>query len=357
MTGQPERSADDLIETGLRAWIDGDVETLGDLLDPEVRLESADGCGRDCAGRQQVLTALQVGREITDPSQHPRRTERLGDGIFVVSPIDTAAGAQSRTARITVKAGRIVRLQQFSSPDAAFGTPDPIEDAAVRAIRAGDVRALQQVLADHPRLASARLRNHGGRTLLHVTTDWPGHYPNVGASIAALVAAGADVDAPTVGDHPETPLHWAASSDDLEALNALLDAGADIEARGGVIGGGTPLSDAAAFGQWNAARRLVERGAQAQMWEAAALGLLPLLQQYVAGADPVEITHSFWCACHGDQPEAAQLLLANGAEINWIGYDGLSPLDAARRSGGTNILSWLTANGAASAASDPPAER
>jgi 3-Oxoacyl-[acyl-carrier-protein (ACP)] synthase III C terminal/Ankyrin repeat len=94
-----------------------------------------------------------------------------------------------------------------------------------------------------------------------VVTDWPGHYPNRAATVAALVAAGAEVNARFTGPHAETPLHWAASSDDVPVLDALLDAGADIDAPGAVIGGGAPLSDATAFGQWNAARRLVERGA------------------------------------------------------------------------------------------------
>ncbi|MEZ5256304.1 MAG: hypothetical protein R2705_05285 [Ilumatobacteraceae bacterium] len=69
-------------------------------------------------------------------------------------------------------------------------------------------------------------------------------------TIALLVAAGAGVDARFEGPHTETLLHWAASSDDVAALDALLDAGADIEADGGVIARGTPLFDAVAFGQW-----------------------------------------------------------------------------------------------------------
>jgi len=60
--------------------------------------------------------------------------------------------------------------------------------------------------------------------LLHVATDWPGHFPHVSASIAALVEAGADVNARFHGPHEETPLHWAASSADVAALDALLDA-------------------------------------------------------------------------------------------------------------------------------------
>jgi hypothetical protein len=33
------------------------------------------------------------------------------------------------------------------------------------------------------------------RTLLNVATAWPGQFPHVGATVAALVQAGADVDA------------------------------------------------------------------------------------------------------------------------------------------------------------------
>jgi hypothetical protein len=163
----------------------------------------------------------------------------------------------------------------MNSEDAAFiDAGEPVAVAAVRAIRAGDVAALEELLRERPGLARAWLKRGGvGRTLLHVVTDWPGHFPNGAASVAALVAAGADLNAPVTGPHAETPLHWAASSDDVEVLDALLDAGADIEAPGAVIAGGSPLRDATAFGQWSAAGRLVERGAQTTSFDAAALGL------------------------------------------------------------------------------------
>src|SRR5262249_47779678 len=160
-------------------------------------------------------------------------------------------------------------------------TDDPLAVAAVAAIHAGNVNELKRLLAENPFLATARLGGgtacdgrKGSRTLLHVLTDWPGHYHNGPETVAALVAAGADVNAPCEGRHTETPLHWAASSDDVAVLDALLDHGADIEAPGAVIGGGTPIADAAAFGQWKTAQRLVERGAKTSLWEAAALGLL-----------------------------------------------------------------------------------
>ena len=79
-------------------------------------------------------------------------------------------------------------------------------------------RRSARLLAEHPDLAAARIGDPDGmsRTLLHAATDWPGHFPNNPATVRALVAAGADVDARFTGPHHETPLHWAASSDDVE---------------------------------------------------------------------------------------------------------------------------------------------
>ena len=130
----------------------------------------------------------------------------------------------------------------------------------VDAVKSGDVEGLRAALTADPSLAHAR--PDGQRTLLHVLTDWPGHRPRALQTLAVLLAAGADVDAPFVGEHTETPLHWAASADDVILIDGLLDAGANLEARGGVPPPITPLDDAWAFGQWNAARRLVERGAR-----------------------------------------------------------------------------------------------
>jgi ankyrin repeat protein len=190
------------------------------------------------------------------------------------------------------------------------------------------------------------------RFLLHVVTDWPGHFPNGAAVVRVLVAAGADVNARFVGPHNETPLHWAASSDDVDVLDALLDAGADIEAPGAVIGGGPPVADAVAFAQWRAARRLVERGARTEPWQEAALGLMDRLTVRFDAAAPPDaqaVTHAFWSACRAGQLAAAGYLLERGADLNWIGYDELTPLEAAGRSGATEVVAWLQARGAKSA--------
>jgi ankyrin repeat protein len=105
-----------------------------------------------------------------------------------------------------------------------------------------------------------------------------------------------------------------------------------------------------AFGQWKAARRLVERGARSTIWQSAALGLMERLRDHFAEekltAD--QVTNAFWCACHGGQMETAQYLLARGADLNWVGYDSLTPLGAAIRNGNEELVSWLRTQGAVS---------
>ena len=242
-----------------------------------------------------------------------------------------------------------------------IGPEEPLARDVVAAIHAGDIEAVRRLLHEHPALADARLGNPPDcsdsgmtRSLLHVVTDWPGHYPNGAAMVALLVEAGADVNARFAGPHTETPLHWAASSDDVDVLDALLDAGADIEAPGAVIAGGTPLTDAVAFGQWQAARRLVERGADTPFREAAALGLMERVELYwTSGRPPTpdDVTQAFWYACHGGQHAVGEYLLERGAKLNWVStWDGLTPLDAARRSGAEDVVAWLVGRGGKSAA-------
>lgn len=247
--------------------------------------------------------------------------------------------------------------------------------SVIQAIHTGDIPTLEQLLAENPGLANIRILERKpdnvdadssiSRTLLHVVTDWPGHFPNGADAVRVLTKFGAEVNAPFVGPHIETPLHWAASSNDVQVLDALLDAGADIETPGAVIAGGTPLDDAIAFAQWDAARRLVERGAIFALWHAAALGDIHAIQEHFKGAQlpgrypwgtstspspPNAVTVAFWCACHGGQREAAEYLLDQGAELNWIAsWDGMTPLDTAKRNFSSELIPWLESQGAKSA--------
>ena len=99
------------------------------------------------------------------------------------------------------------------------------------------------------------------------------------------------------------------------------------------------------------ARRLVERGAETRLWPAATLGLLDRVEAELVARPPTreEVTEAFWGACHGGQRATAERLLAEGAEINWVGWDDLTPLDAASREGAADVVAWLASIGGASA--------
>src|SRR6478752_2876989 len=151
------------------------------------------------------------------------------------------------------------------------------------AIRVGDVDSVERLLAFDDDLASASLGGgRGTQTPLHVVAGWPGYYPNGPEIAPLLIRSGAAVDARTTGrdsaDTGETPLHWVASNDDVDVARVLIDGGADLEAPDGSIG--TPLDNAIGYGCWHVARLLVARGARVdKLWHAAALGLLPRVEE------------------------------------------------------------------------------
>ena len=230
---------------------------------------------------------------------------------------------------------------------------DELAAAVTTAIHGGRIADLRRLLDAHPHLANAEIPTSTGaaRTPILIATDWPGHFPGVAATIAALAAAGADVNA-RLPPHPrdpncmETPLHQAASSNDVAAIDALLDAGADINATGAIFTAGGPLSDAVVFANWEGARRLVERGAQVEWWQAAALGLLDIVRaRWDEQPQPTreEITRAFWHACRGAQAGTAEYLLAHGADPQWVGWDGKTPVRVAEESGNAGFIDWLRA--------------
>lgn len=241
---------------------------------------------------------------------------------------------------------------------------DPVASELRAAIHAGDVDAVRRLLTDIPVLATARFvgRRGGSCTALHKVADWPGYFPEGPRLVRLLVESGADPDALTTGPGrepgpgSETPLHYAASSDDVDVAEALIDAGADLETPGGSIG--TPLDNAVGYACWHVARLLVARGARVdKAWHAAALGLLGRLEELLGGDPPADVvSQAFWHACAGGQRRAAQYLLSRGADLTWQpDYAHGTPLDAATGRGTRqeNVITWLRELGAQSA--DEPA--
>jgi len=228
---------------------------------------------------------------------------------------------------------------------------DPIVTEAGETVQRGDLARLDQLLAEHPWLATASFGDaECHRTLLHAVCDFPGKFPNGAATVRRLVPAGADVDARSCFDgHTETALHWAASCDDVAVVDALLDAGADIEAAGADIGGGTALGDACEFESWGAAWRLVQRGANTRLRDAAALGMVEQVQAALAagdGLEPDEISQALWSAAVGGQYAISVLLGERGADVNWRGRDGRTPLDCAEEAFAPKLTTWLRERGA-----------
>jgi uncharacterized protein len=231
------------------------------------------------------------------------------------------------------------------------------------AVRAGDAGAIQIMLRDNPALARARLgsKESGSAAPLHLVADWPGYFPNGPQIVRLLIAAGADPNALTTsrgssqpGPGSETPLHYAASSDDLDVAEAMIDGGADLEVPGGSIG--TPLDNAVGYACWHVARLLVSRGARVdKAWHAAALGMLARLDAILGSDPPAEqVSQAFWHACAGGQRRAAEYLLFRGADLNWEpDYARGTPLDSAGGLGTRqeNVISWLRELGARSAGS------
>lgn len=346
MSRTSDGDEDSLIREGLVAWTRGDLDALERVLDPAVTLRAARPGPWDCDNREQVMTLLhqRAGQRQGQPSPEVQ-VHRLDGSTFRVSGL---GGGDAVATLVKVRGGKVISLQQVSTDPA-----EPNADAAVAAIRSGDVAALTEVLTGAPDLARRPVPGHQGRTLLHIATDWPGYLPSGPEVVRVLIGHGADPNhRGGNGKDGETPLHWVASSDDVDVARALLDGGADAEAPDGSIG--TPLDNAIGYGCWHVAELLATTGARVdKLWHAAALGRLDRLEALLASSpEKDQISQAFWHACAAYQRRAAQRLLDAGADLNWTpDYAEGSPLDAAsdQSTRQQNVIQWLQERGASSA--------
>jgi uncharacterized protein len=310
------------------------------------------------------------------PDHDPSRTATwvyisVEDADELSAELDAAGAGQGRTPRDTEYKMRELAHVDPDGNLLLFGSPLREQDSAARsaaepvvgedpgaapdprvlefatALKSGDVASLRILLAADPGLATSSINS---RTPLHLFADAPGHRPNPAGVVSALAEAGANLDAHAAGTwHHETALHWAASNDDVELIDALLDAGADIEHPGSSITGGPPAESALGYAQYKALRRLYERGAAMNLSRAAALGLLPLVTQLATVTPPPagdDLAVAFWNACRAGQLETARYLAGRGADINWRApWSGETPLDAARDRHERAVVAWLTDSG------------
>jgi hypothetical protein len=329
------------VRAGLAAWLRGDLDALEAVLDPAVTLRAIRPGPSDCENRDEVMALLRA-RQAT-PSGDATVTQ-IDATTFLVAG---ATGDDEIATRVTVAGEKVIAMQQV-----ATAQHDPDAERAVTAVRTGDLTVLAEVLTARPDLARARPPGHGGRTLLHIVTDWPGYPPQGPETVALLVAHGAEPDDRGSDDGTgETPLHWAASNDDVDVAAALLDGGADMEAPDGSIG--TPLDNAIGYGCWHVARLLAAGGAKVdKLWHAAALGDLQRLNDLLAlDPPPEQINQAFWHACGANQRRTAERLLHAGADLHWTpDYADGTPLDAATSTSTRQqvMIDWLNALGAMS---------
>ena len=298
----------------------------------------------DVMGAELAAAGMAQGRPVRTTDYKMREIAHIdpdGNLLLFGSPLPAPQAADDESAQQPTQAAEPRTLPD--SDRAAF--------ELLRAVKRGDAEQLTRILAADPGLASSYI---GGCTALHHFADAPGHRPNPAAMITALVAAGADLNAHARDTwHHETPLHWAASNDDVMLIDALLDADADIEHPGSSIDGGSPIQSALGYAQWAAARRLWERGAETGLSHAAALGFTETVTSLVETSQPApdrdDISVAFWNACRAGQLPVARYLLAHGADINWPApWDGSTPLDAAAAKHQRETAAWLRENGARS---------
>ncbi|AXY73295.1 ankyrin repeat domain-containing protein [Paraflavitalea soli] len=241
------------------------------------------------------------------------------------------------------------------------GSPTARFEAAVEAIVAGDIPALQTLLQETPSLISARSMRSHHSTLLHYTgtngvEGYRQKYPaNAIEVLKFLVAAGAEVEAKadmygggsTTLGLVATSIHPAKAGIMATMLQLLLDAGAVIDQPSAAGNGQYAINGCLHNGRPEAADFLMRHGALLDLEGAAGTGRLDVVKQFFeangslkASATQKQMELGFVWACEYGHTAVVDFLISQGLDPN-VEVDGMYGLHWALVGGHINIIKLL----------------
>jgi len=224
-----------------------------------------------------------------------------------------------------------------------------LNEMLLAAAKAGDVSKVKS-LVNKGADVNARTRDMGWSPL-HLAIG--GGHGDVADLVGFLVAHGAEVNA--ADREGQTPLHMAAGTGNMRAIELLVAHGATIDQGDGT--GRTPLHWAAIFDQIAAGKMLLKKGASANV--RSKVGLTPL--HWAAKTEIAEVlikngadlnvrgSHAGWTPLHHavsfNRLGIVRVLVRNGADVNVVAKDGKTALDIAEGAGHREIASFLREHG------------
>lgn len=249
----------------------------------------------------------------------------------------------------------LIGLTQKNSAIARF-------EAAADAIIKGDLKTLQRLLRDDPKLVHARSTREHRATLLHyVSANGVEGYrqktpPNIVEITELLLNAGAEVDAEadvygggaTTLGLVATSVHPYLAGVQNPLMQILLDHGAEIDHKTSAGNRQSSVLGALANGQEEAAVYLAERGAQLNLQAAAGVGRLDVVKTFFnedgsrkKSISKKAVQAAFSYACSGGRQNVVEFLLDKDADIADGGGDGQTPLHCAAIFGQLEIIKFL----------------